>query len=47
VQLGKNDSSDQFAKDYYSYGMMLWELETRKVPFKGLSPEEIKTRLID
>lgn len=47
VQQSKNDFSDQIATDSYSYGMLLWELETRKIPFKGLTPEDIKTRLIE
>jgi serine/threonine protein kinase len=32
--------------DSYSYGMLMWELETGKVPFEELTTEELKMKLL-
>mmetsp|Transcript_116734 Transcript_116734/g.162059 ORF Transcript_116734/g.162059 Transcript_116734/m.162059 type:complete len:81 (+) Transcript_116734:1270-1512(+) len=43
----KTDFMDQPSIDVYSYGMLLWELETSKIPFEGLDQRALKTKLVD
>lgn len=40
------DHSDSKVVDVFSFGMILWELETEEVPFEGLSVDEIRKKIV-
>lgn len=42
-----NKESYDSSVDVYSFGMILWELETHSIPFDGVALKELKSILID
>lgn len=42
-----NKESLDTSVDVYSFGMILWELETHQIPFDGLALRELKSILIE
>jgi serine/threonine protein kinase len=38
---------DQRSIDVYSFGIILWEIETEQVPFEGMNELEVKNIVID
>lgn len=36
----RNEKIDEFA-DVYSFGVIIWELLTQKIPYSGLSEQQI------
>jgi serine/threonine protein kinase len=40
------DHSESKVVDVFSFGMILWELETEEVPFEGLSVDEIRKKIV-
>lgn len=43
----QGDYYDSVKVDTYSFGVLLWELETGSVPFEGLDDKKIKFMLLD
>ena len=41
------DYFDSTFVDSYSYGMLLWELETGNIPFEGLDEKTIRSMLLE
>lgn len=43
----QGDFYDSTAVDSYSFGVLLWELETGNIPFEGLDEKTMKYMLLD
>lgn len=43
----QKDFFDSLSVDVYSYGMLLWEIETGSRPFDGLDDKQIKVMLLE
>lgn len=42
-----NEFHDMPSVDAFSYGMLLWEIETGKIPFEGLSNKDLRNKLVE
>jgi serine/threonine protein kinase len=47
LQSGADAIDNSISIDSYSYGMMLWELETGNIPFEGLDEKTMKHMLLE
>lgn len=40
------DYAQSYETDVYSFGMLLWEIETECIPFEGVTKDEVKDMIV-